>query len=90
MDRAKSRADSRVKGQRFRSDADWNRESRIQRSLLKKRAMGFEPTTFGLGSRHSTTELHPRWIGHNDPSRAKLGKVCRRVKDGLAREGRVG
>jgi hypothetical protein len=22
--------------------------------------MGFEPTTFGLGSRHSTAELHPR------------------------------
>ncbi len=25
----------------------------------KKRAMGFEPTTFALARRHSTTELHP-------------------------------
>ena len=27
--------------------------------LLLERAMGFEPTTFCLGSKHSTTELRP-------------------------------
>ncbi len=28
-----------------------------------KRAMGLEPTTICMGSKHSTTELHPRSIG---------------------------
>ncbi len=28
-------------------------------TIKKKRAMGFEPTTFALARRHSTTELHP-------------------------------
>ena len=32
----------------------------IGRELAVERAMGFEPTTFCLGSKHSTTELRPR------------------------------
>jgi hypothetical protein len=28
-----------------------------------ERAMGFEPTTFSLARRRSTTELHPRTLG---------------------------
>jgi hypothetical protein len=29
-----------------------------------ERAMGFEPTTFCLGSKHSTTELRPHSAGY--------------------------
>ena len=32
---------------------------RVPSTLLLERAMGFEPTTLGLGSRCSTTELRP-------------------------------
>jgi hypothetical protein len=31
----------------------------IRRSSIQERAMGFEPTTFSLARRRSTTELHP-------------------------------
>ena len=30
--------------------------------------MGLEPTTFCLGSRHSTIELHPKMYGHYSDS----------------------
>ena len=47
--------------------------------------MGFEPTTFSLARRRSTTELHPREIEHtvNDSdSQARQGFASCRV--GLA------
>ena len=31
-----------------------------EKGTLVERVMGFEPTTLCLGSRYSTTELHPR------------------------------
>ena len=39
------------------------------RRSRSERAMGFEPTTFCLASRRSTTELHPHFAqeGYRDP-----------------------
>ena len=33
-----------------------------------ERAMGFEPTTSCLGSKHSTTELHPLVVAETSPN----------------------
>src|SRR3990172_7651190 len=38
---------------------DASRMPRVPSTLLLERAMGFEPTTLGLGSRCSTTALQP-------------------------------
>ena len=40
--------------------------------LFMERVMGFEPTTFCLGSKHSTPELHPLVGGEIVPARCRI------------------
>ena len=52
-------------------------DERAMRGVIKthmtrkwlERVMGFEPTTFCLGSRHSTPELHPLARSSRSPSK---------------------
>ena len=37
--------------------------------------MGFEPTTFCLGSRHSTPELHPLTLGDGTVPRYRASQI---------------
>src|SRR5262249_36212911 len=43
--------------------------SRSGRDFRSERGIGFEPTTYSLGSCHSTTELRPQYCDLSSPDR---------------------
>lgn len=48
-----------------------------QNALIQERVMGLEPTISCLGSKRSTTELHPRSGGHYNAHWAIVTRVCK-------------
>ena len=61
------------------------------RTLCVERVKGFEPSTFCLGSKHSTAELHPPSAYYRQDTRRCQGDVAQKYVDfGLRLHSNIG